>query len=328
MIRDPAAVYRTVTVPDRLAQAGIDARQVQVIWMLNGFTERIGRFPDHVDLSADAWGDVLRIVHSTFPNARLCFLSSMHWQGWSTYVPDEEPYDFEQAFGVREVIARQMAGDPELNVDPAVASVAAPWVAWGPYLWCSGGEPRVDGLVMECADYDSEGSHLTDRGAAKFGTRLLHLWKSHPTCVPWSVIDGSWLAGRPAAVVRIGESTRVGGRSPSLVADDLPRIPNKTPCTLSVRHALPDSTGWLLLGDSLWPHGGLPFAGGLIRVEPFVFHPLPLDGDGHGRLVLEPIPDDPALHDADYYAQFVGHDPSRSSEPFSLSAGLHLRLGD
>jgi hypothetical protein len=39
---------------------------------------------------------------------------------------------------VKWLIADQIAGNPELNYDPAKGRVRAAWLAWGPYIWADG----------------------------------------------------------------------------------------------------------------------------------------------------------------------------------------------
>ncbi|MBM4014612.1 MAG: hypothetical protein FJ293_06585 [Planctomycetes bacterium] len=327
-LRDPANAYWTDTVPDRLDRAGVDARQVQVVWMLEGVSDRYETFPDHVATTADWYTEVLQILTATFPNLRQCWLTPLHWQGWSFSTPSEEPYYFEQGFAVREVIARQIAGAPELAWDRRRGSVVAPWIAWGPYLWCDGSEPRVDGLAMACADYQDDGSHLSPAGNDKLARRLLHHWKGHPACTPWALADGSGGAGRMAAVNRLGEGTRGRYGQPRLSASALPTVPSAEPYLLRIRHSVRNGYGWLLLGDSLLPGEGVPFAGGYFRIDPIASWQLPLDGLGNGAIDLGEIPDDPALAGVAYYAQFIAIDREGEDGRHALSAPLELRLGD
>ncbi len=327
-LRDPANAYWTDTVPDRLMRAGVDARQVQVVWMLEGVIEQFETFPDHVATAADWYTEVLQILTATFPNLRQCWLTPLHWQGWSFSTPVEEPYYFEQAFAVREVIARQIAGAPELAWDRRAGPIVAPWTAWGPYFWCDGTEPRVDGLAMACSDYQGDGSHLLPSGDEKLAQRLLHHWKAHPACTNWALVDDSGLGGRMAAVIRLGEGTRGWYGQPRLSASALPTVPYEESFVLRVRRSVRGGHGWLLLGESLLPGDGLPFAGGHLRVDPTASFDLLLDGLGNGSIELGELPDDPALAGLSYYAQFVAADREGLDGLHALSAPLELRLGD
>jgi hypothetical protein len=327
-LRDGASTYWSETVPDRLARAGVSARQVQVVWMLEGVNHRYEPFPDHVATTADWYTEVLQILTATFPNLRQCWLTPLHWQGWSKTTPEDEPYYFEQGFAVREVIARQIAGAPELAWDRRNGSVVAPWIAWGPYLWCDGTEPRVDGLVMACSDYQDDGSHLMPAGDDKFARRLLHHWKANPACTPWALADDSGGAGRMAAVIRLGEGTRGWYGQPRLSASGPPTVPYAGSFALRIRRSVHAGHGWLVLGTSLLPGGGLPFAGGHFRVDPIALYDVMLDSEGSGAVDLGDIPDDPALVDDSYFVQFVAADREGEDGRHSLSAPLELRLGD
>jgi hypothetical protein len=54
---------------------------------------------------------------------------------------------------MRWLIQDQIAGQPELNYDPARGAVKSPLLLWGPYLWADGEMPRkADGLTYLLED--------------------------------------------------------------------------------------------------------------------------------------------------------------------------------
>jgi hypothetical protein len=61
----------------------------------------------------------------------------------------------------------------------------APWLAWGPYLWADGRKPRSDGLIWECTDFISDGTHPSDAGRTKVAQLLLSFFKTDSTATIW-----------------------------------------------------------------------------------------------------------------------------------------------
>lgn len=326
-MRDPQSHFWTEYVPAELELRHLTAEQIQVVWLLEGTAFQELPFPDHVTATADAWVDVLHLLQQTFPNLKLAFLSPLFWHGYSDGSPEDEPYYFEQGFSVREVIGRQLAGDPELAWDPEFDVPVAPWVDWGPYFWSDGLEPRTDGLAIECTDIRTDGVHLTESGKKKLGSRLLQFIKSHRACTRWSVVAGTTPSERMADVERIGGGTQGFRGEPRLCGGSLPTIPHVDPYRLLARQCLRRGSGFVLLGDSLLPEDGSPFAGGRLYVDADNVLGIDFDTAGNGVLALDEIPDDPALIGVSYFAQLAAIDP-RVAEGFALSAAIELLLGD
>ncbi|MBM4014611.1 MAG: hypothetical protein FJ293_06580 [Planctomycetes bacterium] len=329
-MRNPDDTYWKIDVPGDLAAAGLTAAQVQVVWIMNAFafSDDDLPFPLHVPVGADAWTDVMRLLLRAFPNLKLAFLSPLYSQAYSDAAPVDEPYYFEQGFAVRELIARQLAGAPELNYDPALGKVEAPWIDWGPYFWSDAEEPRTDGLSIVCADISQDGQHLEPSGKRKLGERLAQFLKSHRACTRWSVVKGTTPSERRADVERIGDGTRGSRGEPRLCGGSLPTLPHEEVYRLLARGAVRRGSGLVLLGDSLDPGGGVPFAGGLIYVEIDTLLPISFDDSGNGRLDLEPIPDDPALIGRSWFAQLVAYDRRGPDGVHALSAAIEIALGD
>ena len=66
-------------------------------------------------------------------------------------------------------------------------SGAAPWIAWGPYLWADGVNPRSDGLFWSRGDFLGDGVHLTAVGIIKSADMLLAFFKTSPQARCWFV---------------------------------------------------------------------------------------------------------------------------------------------
>ena len=83
------------------------------------------------------------------------------------------------------MIEKQINGDIELNFDPLRGDVKAPYLAWGPYLWADGTNPRSDGLVWTVEDLTEDCTHPADSGKDKVARQLLAFLKSDPAAQGW-----------------------------------------------------------------------------------------------------------------------------------------------
>jgi hypothetical protein len=63
--------------------------------------------------------------------------------------------------------------------------VAAPWLAWGPYLWANGATPRSDGLTYVPADFATDNTHPSTGARQKVGAMLLDFMKTSPHANCW-----------------------------------------------------------------------------------------------------------------------------------------------
>jgi len=172
---------------ERLAKAGVTARQVQVAWVLE--TEKhpasLG-FPGYPQKLQADWEAINRNLALRYPNIRIAFCSSRPY----SYTQDPkalhpEPCSFESAFGVKWMIEKQIQGAPDLQQRVKEGKVAAPWLSWGPYLWCDGAKPRSDGLTWLREDVERDLIHPSPAGAAKEAAQLLAFCKTDPTAAPW-----------------------------------------------------------------------------------------------------------------------------------------------
>src|SRR5438093_10117142 len=83
------------------------------------------------------------------------------------------------------MIENQINGTGNLNFDSNRGAVVAPWLAWGPYLWADGTNPRSDGFVWLCSDLVSDFTQPSASGDQKVAQELLAFFKTHPTATPW-----------------------------------------------------------------------------------------------------------------------------------------------
>jgi hypothetical protein len=74
-----------------------------------------------------------------------------------------------------------LAGDLNYN------SGVIPWVAWGPYSWADGMNPRSDGLIWERGDFVTDGTHPSQSGETKVGNMLMDFFLNSEFTQPWFV---------------------------------------------------------------------------------------------------------------------------------------------
>ncbi len=182
-------------VRDRvLAPAGLSEAQVQVVWVKSALARAPSR-PSLPAPDADAFlleaavGDVLRALRVRYPNLKLVFITSRIF----SYAPDgttnsPEPYAYESGFGTKWAIEAQIRQRTGGTVDAESGDLsrgAAPWVAWGPYLWAPGDEPRSDGLQWRREYLQSDGVHPAREGEEIVAEHLLTFFKTSPFTRGW-----------------------------------------------------------------------------------------------------------------------------------------------
>jgi hypothetical protein len=180
-------------VTDWLTPNGLSERQVQAAWVKVANPQPNSSLPN---ANSDAYrlvdqmGDIARAMKVRYPSLQQVFFSSRIYAGYATTQLNPEPYAYESGFAVKWLIEaqiNQMNGggiDPragDLNFDSGVA----PWIAWGPYLWADGLNPRGDGLIWQQSNFQSDGTHPSQSGEEKVGAMLLDFMSSSPFTVPW-----------------------------------------------------------------------------------------------------------------------------------------------
>ena len=171
-------------VEQRLAAAGVTAKQVQALWIKEVIPGAIG-FPDKARELAKNITATLNNIHDRFPNAKVAYISSRTYGGWTEAGGSPEPGAYETGFAVKWVVMGQIDGKPELNYDPAKGAVRSPWIEWGPYFWTDGVKPRKDGMVYLREDVREDGLHPSDKGTAKVAGLMMQFFKNDPTTKVW-----------------------------------------------------------------------------------------------------------------------------------------------
>ncbi len=213
-------------VRDRvLAPAGVSEQQVQVVWILeaNGgpgirgcgrnrsqpcrplcdpkssgcendplYTEAL-RYESQL-------GRVLRAAKIRWPNLKLAFLSSRIFGGYAKVPISPEPFAYEYGFSTKWLIQAQIKQMQTSSVDSVAGDLnynngKAPWIAWGPYLWADGSDPRADGLAwcngqekIPCrgeTEFQPDGVHPNMLGMKKVADALEEFFLTSPFTAAW-----------------------------------------------------------------------------------------------------------------------------------------------
>lgn len=177
-----------------LEPAGLSEEQVQVVWLKLASLSPGVALPF---LGADAYvltGQIAaaaRALHQRYPNLQQVYVSSRSYGGYATVNLNPEPFAFQSGYSVKWLVEsqiRQMRGEapvPNVSVGNLDYGSAAPWLAWGPYLWAGDNELRGDGFSYVRADYEVDGTHPSQLGEQKIANLMLHFFVTEPTARCW-----------------------------------------------------------------------------------------------------------------------------------------------
>ncbi len=195
-----ASTFESPTAPNwdnvktNLTTAGLTEAQVQVAWIKQANAGPRTSLPAS---DADAYrlvtqlGNIARALKVRYPNIRLAYFSSRIYAGYASTTLNPEPYAYESAFAVKWLIQAQVEQERSGKIDAVAGDLgasAAPWLAWGPYLWADGLNPRSDGLTWTRSELESDGTHPAQSAEQKVGSLLLSFFKSEPTAKSWFVV--------------------------------------------------------------------------------------------------------------------------------------------
>ena len=138
----------------------------------------------------------MRALSVRYPNIKMVFFASRVYGGYAVTDLNPEPFAYESGFAVKwtiEAQIRQMneAGSP---VDAIAGNLdyntSTPWIAWGPYLWADGTNPRSDGLFWLPEDLKEDGTHLNRAGIEKITPILLDFFSTSRLTRCWFLEEG------------------------------------------------------------------------------------------------------------------------------------------
>ncbi len=185
----------------KLAEKGLTPEQVQVGWLMHA--SRIDSNASDIDSYVDSlvirFKVALNAMLYYYPNLKVVFISGFPYGGYADptkalYNIIKEPASYHQNFAMKDLINRQITGDPELNYKGPGKQV--PYLIWGPYVWADGINPRAsDSLTWNCeAEFaiDGGGYHLNSAGKEKFANILLDFFRTDPLSTPWFMDAPKW----------------------------------------------------------------------------------------------------------------------------------------
>ncbi len=189
-----------------LTPSNLSAAQVQSVWVKTAnasptvslATGGPGNPADAI-IAERHLGNIVRAIRTQYPNAQQVFISPRIYAGYAnTASPpnllNPEPYAYEIGFSIKWLVRSQIeqvrgsAPAPDAG-DLDYRTGAAPWVAWGPYLWANGATPRADGLVWLNSDFRypnssgtavNECTHPSVHAEEKVASMLLQFMKTTP----------------------------------------------------------------------------------------------------------------------------------------------------
>jgi hypothetical protein len=169
-------------VAEWLTPNGLTEQQVQIAWVKVANPNPTISLPN---ANSDAYrlvdqmGDIARALKVRYPNLQQVFVSSRIYAGYASTTLNPEPYAYESGLAVKWLIDAQInqmngGGISTTAGDLNYTSGVAPWLAWGPYLWADGLNPRSDGIIWQQQDFQSDGTHPSQSGEQKVGAMLLN----------------------------------------------------------------------------------------------------------------------------------------------------------
>jgi hypothetical protein len=139
-------------------------------------------------------GQTARFVKRQYPSLKQMFLHSRIYGGYAAPgTLNPEPYAYEYGFSTKWLIEAQIQQLRTGTIDATAGDLsysAAPWLAWGPYLWAAGPMPRADGLKWTEPDYVADLTHPGTPGVQQVVTQLMSFYLQSPYS-PWFRASGN-----------------------------------------------------------------------------------------------------------------------------------------
>jgi hypothetical protein len=175
------------TVITRLANAGVTASQVQIIWYKEANVANSTLVMNYYDSLVIQTKRIMNIIKQRFPNARLCYMASRISARYASSTLNPEPYSYYTGWAIKKVIEDQITGDSKLKYSGPDAN--SPWISWGIYMWSDGSTPQITNpnVFWTCpTDFQNDGTHPSlPTGANKVANLLLTFYQNDTISCPW-----------------------------------------------------------------------------------------------------------------------------------------------
>jgi len=136
-------------------------------------------------------GQTARALRVRYPNLKQVFLASRIYAGYIIIDKSPEPFAYEYGFSAKWVIQAQIDQIRGQGTDPVAGDLnynngTTPWIAWGPYFWANGANPRKDGLEwIRDTDYQTKDyQHPSQAGINKVDSLLFEFFTTS-AYTPW-----------------------------------------------------------------------------------------------------------------------------------------------
>jgi len=136
-------------------------------------------------------GHIARALRTRYPNLKQVFLASRIYAGYIIIDKSPEPFAYEYGFSAKWLIQAQINQIRGQGIDSVAGDLnynsgTAAWLAWGPYLWANGANPRSDGLEwIRDTDYQTKDyQHPSSVGIDKVDGMLFTFFTTSPY-TPW-----------------------------------------------------------------------------------------------------------------------------------------------
>lgn len=190
------------TVISRLANTGVTANQVQIIWYKEANVANSTPILNYYDSMVVQTKRIMNIIKQRFPNARLCYMASRISARYASSSLNPEPYAYYTGWAIKKVIEDQIIGDSKLKYSGFDAN--SPWLSWGIYLWSDGSIPQITNpnVFWTCSsDFQNDGTHPSiPVGASKVANLLLTFYKNDTISCPWFFNNSPSYCSAPAGI--------------------------------------------------------------------------------------------------------------------------------
>lgn len=157
--------YRQLLL-NTMVKKKVTREQVQIILFKNSIRFQNKEYPNDVNEYVGYLEILRNFFIELFPNLAMWFQLYPVYSGYASGpAPRHEPFVFREGMAVDEFIKRHYGQ-------------TKPWIGPGPYYWANGLEPREDGQIWKCTDFQvGDGVHPSTLGKKQTTDMLLRFFE-------------------------------------------------------------------------------------------------------------------------------------------------------